>query len=88
MSFGPEGGAAASIPEGAEKATVAAGCFWGVEHLYRHKFPRDQVLDARVGYIGGDTQNPSYRAVCTGSTGRMWIAIPSNSTHLLTHDRC
>lgn len=62
--------AAANIPEGAQKATVAAGCFWGVEHIYRKHFEGKGLYDARVGYIGGDTSNPSYRAVCSGSTGR------------------
>ncbi|KAK3341899.1 peptide methionine sulfoxide reductase MsrA [Lasiosphaeria hispida] len=60
---------AAPIPEGAEKATVAAGCFWGVEHIYRKHFGGKGLYDARVGYIGGDSTNPSYRAVCSGSTG-------------------
>lgn len=58
------------IPAGAQKATVAAGCFWGVEHMYRRAFANQGLYDARVGYIGGDTQNPSYRAVCSGRTGR------------------
>jgi peptide-methionine (S)-S-oxide reductase len=58
-----------TIPEGAEKATVAAGCFWGVEHLYRKHFGSKGLYDARVGYIGGDQSSPSYRAVCSGSTG-------------------
>jgi peptide-methionine (S)-S-oxide reductase len=59
-----------TIPDGAQRATVAAGCFWGVEHLYRHKFqPSSGLLDLRVGYIGGSTTHPSYRAVCTGHTG-------------------
>lgn len=61
---------AAAIPEGAHRATVAAGCFWGVEHIYRKHFDGKGLYDARVGYIGGDTKNPSYRAVCTGETGR------------------
>jgi peptide-methionine (S)-S-oxide reductase len=59
------------IPEGAAKATVAAGCFWGVEHMYRKAFASRGLYDARVGYIGGDTKNPSYRSVCSGATGRM-----------------
>ncbi|KAL2022051.1 hypothetical protein VTK56DRAFT_6095 [Thermocarpiscus australiensis] len=58
-----------TVPEGAEKATVAAGCFWGVEHLYRKHFGDKGLYDARVGYIGGDASNPSYKAVCSGNTG-------------------
>lgn len=59
-----------AVPEGAQKATVAAGCFWGVEHIYRKHFDGKGLIDARVGYIGGDAKNPSYRSVCTGNTGR------------------
>jgi peptide-methionine (S)-S-oxide reductase len=59
-----------TVPEGAERATVAAGCFWGVEHLYRKHFADKGLYDARVGYIGGDAADPSYQAVCSGNTGR------------------
>ncbi|KAK0509074.1 hypothetical protein JMJ35_008445 [Cladonia borealis] len=69
MSLNPHGGAAQVIPENAQKCTVAAGCFWGVEHLFRKNFAGKGLLDAKVGYIGGDTNNPSYRAVCSGRTG-------------------
>ncbi|KAI1259190.1 PMSR-domain-containing protein [Xylariaceae sp. FL1019] len=67
----PGGGAVTRpvIPEGAEVATVGAGCFWGVEHLYRKHFGDKGLYDARVGYIGGDTKNPSYKQVCSGKTG-------------------
>lgn len=51
--------------------TVAAGCFWGVEHLYRQYFGAGRgLLNAKVGYCGGNTANPSYSAVCSGDTGR------------------
>ncbi|PYI26929.1 peptide methionine sulfoxide reductase [Aspergillus indologenus CBS 114.80] len=53
-----------------QTATVAAGCFWGVEHLFRKHFGNGKgVLEAKVGYSGGHSANPSYRAVCTGETG-------------------
>jgi len=69
MRFGAEG-AAQNYPAGSKKATVAAGCFWGVEHMYRRAFANQGLIDAKVGYIGGDTKNPSYRSVCSGRTGR------------------
>ena len=59
-----------AVPPGAQTATVAAGCFWGVEHMYRRQFKNQGLYDARVGYIGGDLKNPGYRAVCSGRTGR------------------
>jgi len=69
MSLNPET-AAQALPGNAQKCTVAAGCFWGVEHLYQKHFGGKGLLKAEVGYIGGDQANPSYRGVCTGRTGR------------------
>ena len=48
------------------KATFGAGCFWGVEVAFRNV---PGVQDAVVGYSGGQTENPTYKDVCSGRTG-------------------
>lgn len=80
MRFGPEG-TAAELPAGSQLATVAAGCFWGVEHMFRKAFADKGLLDAKVGYIGGDTKNPGYRSVCSGTTGRKDLPNHSAQTY-------
>lgn len=56
-------------PPGSEVATVSAGCFWGVEHVYRKHFGSKGLYDARVGYTGGHRSSPDYHEVCTETTG-------------------
>ena len=74
---------------GTEKATLAAGCFWGVEHLYRKVFGHGKgLLDAKVGYAGGQTDNPTYQAVCSGATGRMYTYFQFHTRRALPHEMC
>ena len=46
-------------------AIFAAGCFWGIEEKF---LSVDGVHETEVGYIGGETSNPSYSEVCGGDT--------------------
>ena len=49
-----------------EVATFGAGCFWCVEAVLKQL---EGVLDVRSGYMGGQTASPTYKEVCSGTTG-------------------
>jgi peptide-methionine (S)-S-oxide reductase len=53
-------------PKGTEVATFANGCFWCTEAIFEQL---DGVISAVSGYSGGQVENPTYKAVCTGETG-------------------
>ncbi|MBK1884546.1 peptide-methionine (S)-S-oxide reductase MsrA [Luteolibacter pohnpeiensis] len=58
--------AVVTIPEGAEVATLGAGCFWCIEAAYNRI---DGVISATSGYSGGHVKNPTYEQVCDKTTG-------------------
>ena len=54
-------------------AIFAAGCFWGVEHIFLKHFPPSEkkgIISTTVGYTGGNPLviNPTYNLVCAGAT--------------------
>src|SRR4030066_1674783 len=53
-----------------EVATLGGGCFWCLEAVYDEL---NGVIDVVSGYSGGSVPDPSYQAVCTGSTGHAEI---------------
>ena len=52
--------------ESFEVATIAGGCFWCIEGVFREVKGVESVVS---GYAGGTTANPTYEQVCTGTTG-------------------
>jgi peptide-methionine (S)-S-oxide reductase len=67
-----------------EKATFGAGCFWGVEHIYRG-IPG--VIEAYSGYAGGTTERPTYRDICTGTTGHAEVVEVTYDPSKVTYAR-
>ena len=58
---------AAAMPTGPrETATLAGGCFWGMQEILRQT---PGIIQTTVGYTGGTVPNPDYKMVCTGKTG-------------------
>lgn len=54
------------LDENLDTAIFASGCFWGTEYFMEQA---EGVIDTQVGYIGGTKENPTYKEVCTGTTG-------------------
>lgn len=54
-----------------EKATLGAGCYWGVEYVYR-RVPG--ITDVKVGFSGGHVAHPTYKQVCYTDTGHAEVA--------------
>lgn len=49
-----------------QEATLGAGCFWCIEACFKDL---KGIIDVVPGYAGGQLENPSYQAVCSGTTG-------------------
>lgn len=66
-----------------KKATFAAGCFWGVEATFMKV---RGVVQTEVGYMGGHTESPSYREVCTDRTGHAEVVQLTYEDAIVSYD--
>lgn len=66
-----------------EKTTFGAGCFWHVEDAFM-KVPG--VVSTEVGFEGGKTENPSYRDVCTHTTGHAEVTEVTYDPSKVSYD--
>ena len=60
------------FPEGSEVAVFGMGCFWGAEKKF---WQQPGVYTTAVGYAAGDTKNPTYRDVCSGTTNHAEVVL-------------
>ena len=60
------------FPAGSETAVFGMGCFWGAEKKF---WQQPGVYATAVGYAAGDTQNPTYRQVCSGTTNHAEVVL-------------
>lgn len=71
------------FPEGMNMAMFGMGCFWGAEKLF---WQSKGVYVTMVGYTGGQTEKPTYQAVCSGTTGHSEVVRVIYDAAVISYD--
>lgn len=72
------------MSEQLETATFGAGCFWGVQYGFDKQ---EGVVSSEVGYMGGETENPSYEDVCSKGTGHAEVVQLQFDPKMISYDQ-
>ena len=65
-------------------ATLGGGCFWCLEAVYEDV---KGVTNVVSGYSGGTTKNPSYKEVCSGTSGHVEVVQITFDANIITYDK-
>jgi len=68
---------------GLEKATFGSGCFWCTEAIFENL---NGVTSVVSGYAGGTVENPTYEAVCSGTTGHAEVTQITYDPSIISYD--
>jgi peptide-methionine (S)-S-oxide reductase len=71
------------VTENMELATLGAGCFWCVEAVFQDLIG---VASVQSGYTGGQKPNPTYKEVCTGTTGHVEVCQIAFDPRVITYE--
>ncbi len=66
-----------------QQAMFGLGCFWGAERKF---WQTPGVVRTAVGYAAGHTQNPTYREVCSGTTGHSEVVLVEFDPQQISYD--
>jgi len=80
----PADDSSAMTKDGLEIATFGAGCFWCTEAVLEQV---DGVKNVVSGFMGGTVANPSYKEVCTGTTGHAEVVQVTFDPKVVSYDR-